>query len=392
MSSQEPTLEGIANALHSLTPAQGETWNVQTLVPSRLHLTRGPNGEYAVFIEGDLGSFGPLPPYGGLGHSDSIVGVPTGRTFPALRLQSADELVGNRVIAHIAYELAMRLARDPGASNRDLLHSVSWVLLLLGAREGVLTPERRAGLVGECLLLRRLILMARSMSLPPTVALERWWGHGKARRDFAAVGIGIEAKATSANSRTHAVGMDQLDPFQPGEQVYVFSVGIKTDVTAPKKLPDFILDVESQLVDPVSGVPDEPALRMFRGQLRAYGYDPVFDPIYRAAPGYAKPHLLPALFPETELDRLRLSSFVGGQLPSMVSAVHYNLSITSPELPSPSADALLARLLAAPPVTFPTEENAGEPRATRQSRPGTGGGRDAVGGPQHETTDGSGDR
>lgn len=343
-----PSLEEIASLLQAIPPAHAENWTVQTLTPGRLHLSRGPAGEYAVFIEGAGEDFGTLPPYKGLAHSPSVTAVPSGRAISALRLTSEDDHIGNRVIAHIAYELALRLEKDPTLTGSQLLKGVEWVLLLLGSRDGILSPERRSGLVGECLLLRRLLKLARKKGVPASVVLDRWWGHSPARRDFAAIGIGIEVKTTSANTRTHAVAMEQLDPYTPDEKVYVYSVGIKTDPTAPKKLPDFIADVEQQLVS-ATGPKDAAAVAQFRAQLGEYGYDTNFEQAYRSLPGFAAPHLEPAFFAEPKLDRLKLESFKSNSLPSMVSAVRYDLTIGSNRVDD--EEAVLEALLANPPVS-----------------------------------------
>lgn len=344
-------IQEIVDTFHALAPASGNRWNIHTVVPNRLHISRGPSGEYAVFVEGDRASFATLPAYTGLEHSSAVVGNPTGRKFAALRLASDDELIGNRVMAHIAYELSVRLETDPQVPNAALLEDVGWVLQLLGARESVLSVEYQKGLAGECTLLWQLLRLAHRKGLPALTVLDRWWGWNRAKRDFAADGLAIEVKTTGRPSRQHTVEtLDQLDPQSDGEEVYVFSVGLKADPTAPKKLPHFVADVEAQLVRS-DGSPDEAAIARFREQARAYGYDPAHEELYMAGPGYLRPHLVPALFREADLDRLRMTSFVGGSLPSMVVAVSYMLDIRSPEVPEVEAEKIYERLLMQPPTS-----------------------------------------
>lgn len=350
------SIEEIAEAIEALPSAIGDAWTIHSLVPDRIHLSRGQGGEYSIFIEGPLESFGTLPPFKGLAHSACVTAVPSRRVISALRLQSSDDHFGNRVMAHIAYELAGRLQREPATSNQELLASVAWALLLLGNREGVLTPERQAGLVGECLLLRALLVECHAMGLPPKTALDRWWGHGRARRDFAAKGVSIEVKTTSRNYRVHAVGMEQLDPSEPGEVVFLFSIGLKTDPTANRKLPDYIEDVECQLVAPSNGARDEQAIERFREQLHSYGYDSRLQSLYRASPGYPRPHLSPALFAVKDLDRLQASSFAGGRPPPTVSAVHYDLTITCPALSDLETTQVLRSLLMNPPSSVEADD------------------------------------
>jgi hypothetical protein len=182
--------------------------------------------------------------------------------------------------------------------------------------------------------------------------LARWWGHQRARRDFAADGIAIEVKTTSQNSRQHFIGsIEQLDPQSPGESVYVYSLGVKTDMSAGKKLPHFVADVEAQLVT-AHGEPDEDARVRFWQQLMSYGYDKGLESFYLGAPGYLKPHLPGALYKESALARLQYESFVGGTLPSMVRSVAYTLEITAESLSDAEAESVLEQLILSAAITY----------------------------------------
>ena len=248
-------------------------------------------------------------------------------------------------MAHIAYELSRRMDEAPTEGNASLVRSVAWVLQLLGHQEGILSAERQRGLVGECLLLRQLLIKGRVLSLDPSAVLQRWWGHHPSRRDFAAKYIAVEVKTTSLPSRTHRIGsIDQLDPHTPAERVYVYSVGLRSDVSGPKKLPDFILDVEAQLVGP-SGEPAVAAQDLFRTQLHRYGYDRAQESYYRAAPGFLRPHLVPAFFDAAAMHRLRLSDFVGGQFPEDVSEVSYTVDMHGEPLSDNVVEELLTSLI-----------------------------------------------
>lgn len=345
------SIEDICSSFEALSAATGNAWNVGTLVPARLHISRSAEGHYSVFIEGPRESFGKLPPFQGLRFADEVMSVDESRTFPALCISSPDHEHGDRVLAHIAYELARRLSTEPDISNEELFRQVEWVLLLLGAGDGVLSPERQRGLVGECLLLRKLLLLSHRAGLAPSVVLARWWGHMPAKRDFAAQGIAIEVKTTSLSSRQHSVGsLEQLEPQEEGEQVYVYSVGLRTDPSAPKKLCDFVGDVEAQLVT-ASGEPDQDCIALFREQLKRYGYDPSKEEVYRGAAGYMKPHLPGALFAEESLDRVRATSFKGDTLPSMVRAVSYTLELSGEPLTEEQGETILNSLLTASTMT-----------------------------------------
>jgi hypothetical protein len=345
------TLEELVSQIDAIPPSDGSRWHIKTLIERRLHASRGAAGDFTLFVEGEQPSFGALPPVVGLEHSDKVFAVPEGRELSALRIGCADAVYGNRVIAHIAYELMARLGSDPGVDNGTLLEQVGWVLPLLGTQESVLSPERQRGLVGECLLLRQLMILAPGLGLGASAVLDRWWGHTGAMRDFAATDLAIEVKCTALNSRQHHISsLEQLDPDSPTQQVFLFSVGIKSDPTAQRKLPHFIGDVEAQIVD-ATGRPDEAGVERFKSQLASYGYQDRHEAIYSRQSGFVKPHLAPALFRETDLDRLRLSSFVGASLPDMVASVSYVLDIKADPLPDMEAIDALKRLLTQPPVT-----------------------------------------
>lgn len=345
------SIEEIAAAFDGLLPATVNHWNVATLVPGRLHISRDSEGKNAVFLEGNLDSFGKLPPVGGLEHSPQVTALPSSRTFSALRLESRDGIYGNRVLSHIAYELSRRLDASEEVSNEELFREVEWVLLLLGAGDAMLSPERQSGLVGECSLLRRLLIVARSLDIAPSTALARWWGHDVARRDFAAQGIAVEVKTTGQNSRQHYVGsIEQLDPQNSGERVYLYSLGIKSDRSSSRKLPHFVADVEAQLITS-DGARDESALELFHAQIKAYGYDGARESAYLGGPGYLKPHLPGAFFREKDLERVRYESFVGGSMPGMVRGVSYVLDVTCDPVGEDEAEEIIRSLVVSPSVT-----------------------------------------
>ena len=336
---------------NSLPPAEGSRWTIETVVPGRLHLSRGPVGEFALFLEGSVETFGELPRLPGVSHSDSVIALPGGQTIAALRIASRDQLYGNRVISHIAYELGRRLESETDVPNDDLMAGIAWVLPLLGEQEAVLSAERQIGLVGECVFLLRLIGAAARLRIPGRVALVRWKGSGTSKRDFAAAGVAVEAKTTSHATRLHHFGsIEQLDAQTPEEEVFLFSLGIRHDASSPKCLPDYVLDVETSLLTR-TGEPDSDGIAAFRQKLVRYGYDPIHESLYRAQPGFRPPHLAPTLYREKDLDRVRLTSFRGDALPSMVVNVGYDLEVRGNGLTGEEADAVLERLLMAPPLS-----------------------------------------
>ena len=49
-------IEEILEKIERLEPAVGDRWYVETVVPGRLHLSRGTSGEATIFIEGQADS------------------------------------------------------------------------------------------------------------------------------------------------------------------------------------------------------------------------------------------------------------------------------------------------------------------------------------------------
>lgn len=341
------SIEDLIAIFGGIPTADGNRWTVETLTPGRLHLSRGESGGFALFLEGVTETFGNIPPWAGVAHSDSVIALPTGHAIAALKIGSQDPIHGNRVIAHIAYELGRRLEMEPKVDNEELLASVSWILPLLGDRDAVLGVERQYGLVGECVLLLRLLSAAARLGIPGREALRRWKGAGASKRDFAAKGIAIEVKTTSHATRLHHFGsIEQLDPQSPDEEVFLFSLATRLDASAPKKLPDYLMEVEMGLVT-TTGLRDSEAVALFREQLLRYGYDPAYESLYRTQPGFSPPHLPPALYRERDLDRVRITSFKDDRLPSMVVKVGYELEVHGSGLPNDESDGVLKTLLLA---------------------------------------------
>lgn len=281
-----------------------------------------------------------------------MTALPSSRQFAAARLTSSRDVNGNRAIAHVAYELQRRLLDNPTESNESLLAQVGWVLVLLGEGDLLLGSDRQRGLIGECLFLRRLIISARRVGLEPIVALRRWFGSYPSKRDFAALDIAVEVKTTSLAARLHHISsLDQLEPTSPTEHVYVYSVGLRSEITAARKLTHFVADVKAQLVTP-QGDPDPVAIAHFEEQLQRYGYILSHENFYNSGPGYLSPHLAPALFEESTLRRLRLSDFSNGMLPEEVASVGYTLNILSDPLPQKVADDVCVSLLQASAITY----------------------------------------
>ena len=344
------SIDDINHTFASLERPIGNRWHLHALVPKRLHLSVSPEGAPTLFIEGDAASFGKLPTLRGLEHREDAVDVQTDNVFKALRLTAPQEPHGNEALAVIAYEVARIIESGPDTSNGTLLASVHWILKVLGMETSVLSGERQRGLVAELLLLRRLLQLGREHSVSSHVILDRWWGPVGGKRDFAAVGIAIEVKSTALNTRTHHIAsIDQLDPMSPGEQVYVYSVGIKSEPTVDRKLPTYVADCVSAIAGTPGRTVESAAVHSFYQKLESFGYQPQFGDLYRSEPGVMpNPLLPPKLFRASDLDRVRMSSFKWNRLPSMVTAVSYEINISAPPLGERDVDAVLLSLITSP--------------------------------------------
>ena len=344
------TIQDISQTFTSIERPIGNRWHLHALAQKRLHLSVSHDGAPTLFIEGDADSFGKLPTLRGLEHREDAIDVQTGNVFKALRVTAPQEPYGNEAMAVIAYEICRIIESDPDTDNGTLLAGVYWILKVLGIETSVLSVERQRGLVAELILLRRLLQLGREHSVSSQVVLDRWWGPVGGKRDFAAVGISIEVKSTALNTRTHHIAsIDQLDPMSPGEQVYVYSVGIKSEPTVDRKLPTYVADCVSAIADTSGRILVGTAVHSFYQKLESVGYLPRFGDLYRSAPGVMpNPLLPPKLFRSFDLDRVMMSSFKGNRLPSMVTSVSYEINISAPPLRERDADAALLSLITSP--------------------------------------------
>jgi hypothetical protein len=338
-------IENIIKRFEAISPAHGQRWEVEEIVHRRLHLTRSEDGHYGIFIEGTLQSFGPLPPFAEVQHSDTVKDLNTGRVFPALRIRCGRELNSGRILAHITYELFWRLQANSLLENAVLLGELGWLLGLIGKQLSPMTPERQKGLVGECLFLRMLLMKCHAKNWDVMRAIEAWNGHEPAKRDFYRTDIAVEAKATANSSRLHHIGsLDQLLPQSDTEEVFLFSVGIRQDSTAPKKIPQFIKELEALIVDQ-SGQSHVAARSLFAEKVSAYGYDNSLSEVYEREPGFLAPHLSPALFKGIELGALSAADFIGGSPPETVRSVSYQLEVMAQPLTDLEIATVLEKLL-----------------------------------------------
>jgi len=339
------TIEAIVSCFGEIAPARGKRWNVHTLIEGRLHLTRSEDALFALFVEGSKDSFGSLPANTALQHSDDVIGLPVGRKFSALRVIGSNVQGGDRVLAHIAYELLWTLGKDPSITNDSLVQSAGWLFSLLANSHTGMSVDRQKGLASELLFLRMLLHRGSEVGRSNLTILESWTGPDQAKRDFFGPNIAVEVKATANATRLHLIGsLDQLAPHAPNENVYLFSVGLRQDPSAPRKITHYVADIEAMLVD-ARGEVDQLAVSRFRELADKYGFRWSDRDIYERSPGFLAPHLPPTLFREVELRRLKPSDFVGGRVPETVRSISYWLEVVATPLRDSETSAVLNKLL-----------------------------------------------
>jgi hypothetical protein len=333
------TLEALNALFLKAQPARAGAWYVQSLFGDRAYATRSSDGAFGLFIRGELSEFGPIPRSGSVAHSTEVRIEPQGTVRPMLRIIAPAKAQGNRALTYLAYEACRLLEDNPSLPNEDLLRRLIWMLVLLEDDSVILSPERQRGLVGELQLLTRLVRRAKTTRRSAMFALERWHGASSAKRDFSGPGIAVEVKTTSDDNRIHMISsLNQLDPQDLTEDVFVYSLGVRQDYSAPRRLKHFISDIEVQLIDSERDV--------FHDRLSEYGYDLARPDLYDAEPGIAPFHLTPCFYSEKGLVRLRHNSFVGGSPPPPVLLISYRLMMTGESVPTFGEDVLLDRLLA----------------------------------------------
>ena len=129
----------------------------------------------------------------------------------------------------------------------------------------------------------------------------------------------------------------------------MYSVGIKSEPTVDRKLPTYVADCVSAIADTPGRTAERAAVHSFYQKLESAGYLRRFGDLYRSEPGVMpNPLLPPKVFRASDLDRVRMSSFKGNRLPSMVTAVSYEINISAPPLGERDVDAALVSLITAP--------------------------------------------
>lgn len=331
------SIEELVNQAAALQAADGLDRNALELISDRLYLAISPKREPELFIRGTRESFPSID-------GDRILTWGeyrlrgSGTNLPALVVRTAEGSGGQRLIAHVAYEANRLLEANPIMTNAALIEALHPFLRLVVARS-LLSPTDQIGLTGELIVLSELLALAVSES-QRRAALGGWTGPQGGRRDFYFDGLAsIEVKSGPGNS--FSVGLDQLLPVAGDGDLFLGTVQVRRDGSAPLKLPDVVTRVENLL-----GLPE--LVEAFRYKLRRVGelgYNPLLAGEYRLEPGFfVEPVDLRRLHDSNAI--LRKGSFREGEPPASVSQIHYSLDVSGmPQLSQLEKKAMLTAML-----------------------------------------------
>jgi len=178
-------------------------------------------------------------------------------------------------------------------------------------------PSKEAviGLIGELWVLDSL-LSAREATV------DAWIGQNKEMHDFRLIGVDLEVKTTTANSRTHTIhGLNQLRP-SPGNALRLVSIQLgSAGLSDGFSLNDLVSKVEQRLAQ------DPWSLKKFQAQIGAFGV--VLDgPECELKYKLASPPMIIEIGRDTdEVPRDGLSSLLGDDLAARARDVQFKLNV-----------------------------------------------------------------
>jgi hypothetical protein len=321
-------LEALVQIIESLGSAVGGDRKAHSLVINRLHLTRGIESEFELFIEGERESFGEQM-IGSLFSWGNYHDINTNRNIAALVI-SADNRIGNsRLLAHVAYESERILIENPGIDNESLLYEISPFLSLI-IQSKVMSVPKQMGLTGELILMEQLLNFANEKGIHHSRVINSWKGYDSADRDYYANEIAIEVKASGSRNRTHMISsIEQLllseEPKE--EQLFVYSIGLSPDASRDYKLITQIDNIE-RILNPSLHEEFYVHLQEYCGE----GYHKNLRDRYNIETGFSISPSGGLINIDDNVQILRYTSFVSGILPRDVESVNYKARFNDPNL------------------------------------------------------------
>ena len=336
-----PNLESLVRILDGLDVASGGDRRAHTLVDNRLHLTRGSNSEFELFIEGEMASFGDQMK-GSLFSWGNYHDITTNRNISALVISADNRSGHSRLLAHIAYESQRILTENPDIDNESLLFEIGPFLSLI-IQSQVLSVAKQMGLTGELILMEDLLNFATERGIHHSRVLTAWKGYENSERDYYANRIAIEVKASGSRNRVHKISsIEQLllsdEPKE--EQLYVYSIGLSPDSSRPYKLITQIDNVE-RVLNPSLHDDFYDYLAQYCGE----GYHRNLRDRYNLETGFTISPPAGLIRIDDSVDILRYSSFATGRLPNDVEGINYKARFNDPDISRTEVEELYSIML-----------------------------------------------
>jgi len=334
-------LESLVSILENLDSAIGGDRRAHTLVQNRLHLTRGSNSEFELFIEGESDSFGEQM-IGNMFSWGNYHDLNTNRAISALVISADNRSGHSRLLAHVAYESERILTENPTIDNESLLFEITPFLSLI-VQSQVLSVAKQMGLTGELILMEQLLNFANQRGIHHSRVMNAWKGYDNSDRDYYSNGIAIEVKASGSRTRVHMISsIEQLllseEPKE--EKLFVYSIGLSPDTSRTYKLVTQIDNVE-RVLDPILQDDFYDYLARYCGE----GYHRNLRDRYNLETGFSispSPGLIKI---DEDVEILRYSSFITGRLPNDVESVTYKARFNDPDISRNEIEEVYSNLL-----------------------------------------------
>ena len=334
-------LETLVEILDGLPDAIRGDRTAHTLISDRLHLTRGDDSEFELFIEGEIESFGSQM-FGSIFSWGVYHDTSTNRDISALVISADDRAGHSRLLAHIAYESERIVRQDPNITNEALLFSLSPFLSLI-VQSRIMPVPKQMGLTGELILMEDLLNFATRKGIHHSRVLNAWRGYENSERDYYSNSIAIEVKASGSRNRVHKISsIEQLllseEPKE--EQLYVYSIGLSQDTSRPYKLITQIDNVE-RVLDPLLHDDFYDYLAQYCGE----GYHRNLRERYNLETGFTISPSAGLIKIDDSVDILRYSNFTTERLPNDVEGVTYKARLSDPDISRTEVEELYSIML-----------------------------------------------
>ena len=339
----DPNLESLVRVLEGLDAAIGGDRRAHILVPNRLHLSRGSDSEFELFIEGERESFGEQM-IGSLFSWGNYHDLNSSRNLSALVISADNRSGHSRLLAHVAYESERILLENPLIDNESLLLEISPFLSLI-VQSQVMSVPKQMGLTAELILMEQLLYFASEKEIHHSRVLNTWKGYDSADRDYYSNAIAIEVKASGSRNRVHMISsIEQLllseEPKE--ERLFVYSIGLSSDTSRGYKLVTQIDNVE-RILDPALHDDFYDHLASYCGE----GYHRDLRDRYNLEPGFTISPSPGLIAIDDNVEILRYTSFVSGTLPRDVDSVNYKARFNDPDFTRSEIETIFVTMLGA---------------------------------------------